>query len=240
MALLRRGRRRAAALPLESTPNRGYEFRLAMTRVLLIRHGETSWNREQRWQGHADVPLCEEGYEQARRLASFLSDPRYDGGASPIRLVYSSDLLRASQTAEVLGRALGFDKRLEPDWREIDVGRWAGCRREEIRARFAEEWRRIADGEDLPRGGGETFGAFSARVVAALERVRRAHEHETVAVVTHGGVIRAALLHVLGLPWLRMREVAAVSNTAINELSWDGARWAVAGRNQTAHLAVLA
>ena len=75
-----------------------------MTRVLLIRHGETSWNREQRWQGQADVPLSDEGIEQARRLASYLSR---DAGAA-IRAVYSSDLQRASQTADVLARFKHF------------------------------------------------------------------------------------------------------------------------------------
>jgi probable phosphoglycerate mutase len=214
-----------------------------MTRVLLIRHGETAWNREERWQGHADVPLSDEGLAQARLLASYLSGPTYRderNGAGPIRVVYSSDLLRASQTARILASALGLEPRVEAAWREIDVGRWAGSRREEIREKFAEEWRRIADGEDLPRGGGETFAAFSARVVGALERLRADHAHETVAVVTHGGVIRAALLHVLALPWLRIREVDAISNTAVSELSWNGVEWVIAGRNLTTHLATSA
>jgi broad specificity phosphatase PhoE len=211
-----------------------------MTRVLLIRHGETAWNREERWQGHADVPLCDVGHEQARLLASYLSGPAYRDGGRAIRVVYSSDLQRASQTAEIVARALGLEPRVDAAWREIDVGRWAGSRREEIREKFAEEWRRIAEGEDLPRGGGETFGDFSARIVSALERVRADHAHETVVVVTHGGVIRAALLHVLGLPWLRIREVAAIANTAISELSWNGVEWLIAGRNLTTHLATSA
>jgi probable phosphoglycerate mutase len=208
-----------------------------MTRVLLIRHGETAWNREERWQGHADVPLCDVGIEQARLLASHLRGPAYRNGGRPIRVLYSSDLQRASQTAEVVARALGLETRLDAAWREIDVGRWAGSRREEIREKFADEWRRIEDGEDLPRGGGETFRGFSARIVAALERLRADHAYQTIAVVTHGGVIRAALLHVLGLPWLRIREVAAIANTAISELSWNGVAWVVAGRNVTTHLA---
>src|SRR6185503_4216300 len=106
------------------------------------------------------------------------------------------------------------------------------------REKWGNEWRRIAAGEDLPRGGGETFAVFSARIVAGLERLRGQHERETVAVVTHGGAIRAALLHVLGLHWMRMREVAAVANTGINELLWEGASWIVKGRNEIAHLAI--
>jgi len=147
-----------------------------MTRVLLIRHGETSWNREERWQGQADIPLSDAGIEQAHRLASYLSredDAAERQGGRSIRAVYSSDLLRASQTADVLARALGVGFRVDRGWREIDVGRWTGYRRDEIRERFGDEWRRIAAGEDLPRGGGETFAAFSARIVAALEAVGR-------------------------------------------------------------------
>lgn len=173
-------------------------------------------------------------------LASYLSGPAYRAEGGPIHVVYSSDLRRASQTADVLAKALGLEPRVETAWREIDVGLWAGSRRDEIREQFADEWRRIAEGEDLPRGGGETFGGFSARIVAALERLRADHADETVAVVTHGGVIRAALLHVLGLPWLRIREVAAIANTAISELSWNGVEWVVAGRNLTIHLAIPA
>jgi len=210
-----------------------------MTRVLLIRHGETSWNREQRWQGHADIPLSDEGMEQAQRLARHLSSPaeRF-GNGDAIRAVYSSDLRRASQTAEVLARALGLESCLDRGWREIDVGRWTGYRRDEIRARFGDEWRRIAAGADLPRGGGETFAAFSSRVIAALEHLRRAHGRETVAVVTHGGVIRAALAHVVGVPWSRLREIARIENTGISELRFEGAGWIVEGRNDVAHLTV--
>jgi broad specificity phosphatase PhoE len=203
-----------------------------MTRLLLIRHGETPWNRDRRWQGHADVPLSEEGFAQAARLADHL---RTQGAA--IGVIYSSDLQRAHDTARTLAEALAAELVVDPVWREIEVGRWTGLSGHEIKERFAEEWRRIAAGEDLPRGGGETFAAFSLRIIEAVDRLRRRHIGETVAVVTHGGVIRAALLHALGLSWLRLREVAAVDNTALSELVWDGSAWVVARRNDTLHLA---
>src|SRR4029077_1125988 len=102
--------------------------------------------------------------------------------------------------------------------------------------RFAEEWRGISAGEDLARSGGENFEAFSRRIVSALVTPRDGHAHEMVAVVTHGGVIRAALLHVLGFPWTRLREVAAIDNTAMSELRWDGAGWSIERRNHAPHL----
>ncbi len=205
-----------------------------MMRVLLIRHGETTWNRDGRWQGHSDVPLSPEGYEQAARLAEHLrieyAEPR------AIRTIYSSDLQRASETARTVGEALGIEIVSDPQWREIDVGRWSGLLRADIERLYADDWRRIAAGEDLPRGGGETFEGFSARIIRALNDLRSRHFGQTIAVVTHGGAVRAALLHVLGLPWSRLREVASVGNTAINELLWDGAAWFPGRRNLLHHL----
>jgi broad specificity phosphatase PhoE len=203
-----------------------------MTRVLLIRHGETLWNRDRRWQGHADVPLSDEGRAQALRLAEFLR-----GGGSGLHAVYSSDLRRALDTARELARAVGAGLVIDSAWREIDVGRWTGLCHEEIRERFADEWQRIAAGEDLPRGGGESFSDFSSRILLRLEELRERHEGEAVAVVTHGGAIRAVLLHALGLSWIRLREIEAVANTAVSELHWEHGAWRIERRNDIAHLA---
>lgn len=202
-----------------------------MTRVLLIRHGETSWNRGCRWQGQADIALSEEGFAQALRLAAHLKSE-----GTPIRVVYSSDLRRALDTAREIATALGAQLVADAAWREIELGRWTGLRRDEVRERYAEEWRRIAAGEDLPRGGGETFAAFSSRIAAALEQLRLRHEGDSVAVITHGGAIRATLLAALGLPWIRLGEVEAVPNTAINELWTNADGWVIARRNHVAHL----
>ncbi len=206
-----------------------------MIRVLLIRHGETTWNRDGRWQGHADVELSELGRLQAARLAASL------GKLEPsLQVLYSSDLRRARDTAHEVAAMTGASVVVDPAWREIAVGSWTGLRREEIKQRFEDDWRRIATGEDLARGGGETFAAFSARVVAALEGLRERHPDELVAVVTHGGVISAVLLHALGLPWAKLRDVTGVLNTALNELTWNGIRWTVTLRNHAPHLDNLA
>src|ERR1700740_3732499 len=98
----------------------------AMTRVLLIRHGETPWNRDRRWQGHADVPLNTAGVAQAARLAAHLKNE-----LAPVAAVSSSELRRASDTARTLARALAAELVVDPAWREIEVGRWTGLSRDE-------------------------------------------------------------------------------------------------------------
>lgn len=194
-----------------------------MTRVLLIRHGETLWNRERRWQGHADIPLSREGERQAEELARYLQQ-----GFDSVPHLYSSDLARAADTARRIGSALGVHPVLDPAWREMDVGSWSGLSRDEIMQSFPEEWERMAAGEDLPRGGGETFAGFTRRVVTALARLPEIHRGDNVAVVTHGGVIRATLLYVLGLPYSRLREMARFDNTAFAELHRGNEGWTVA------------
>ena len=202
-----------------------------MSRVLLIRHGETPWNRERRWQGHADVELSEEGRRQATELAAHL--PR---DCPPPAAIYTSDLSRARATAEIVGAAFGLEVLVDPRWREIDVGSWAGLTRDEVEARFPVDWARIVAGEDLPRGGGETFAAFSSRIAAALDDVRRRHGDRLAIVVTHGGAIRAAMMHARSLPVARLREVAGVRNTSLTELAHDGATWRVHRSDDVAHL----
>jgi broad specificity phosphatase PhoE len=164
---------------------------VATTRLLLARHGETDWNRIERWQGHADPPLNELGRRQAADLAEQLVG---DG----IAAVYSSDLRRASETAGMVAERLGLPVVEDAGLREIDVGSWSGLTREEARERFPEGFARWLAGEI--GHDGETREQLTARVVAAVERIAAAHENETVLVVTHGGAIRALRRHADGDP----------------------------------------
>ncbi len=108
-----------------------------VTELLLARHGETDWNRERRWQGHADPPLNELGRAQARRLAEALAGEQLEA-------IYASDLRRAHETAEIVGARLGLPVTSDPDLREIDVGSWSGltprgARRPRLRTAEAKE-----------------------------------------------------------------------------------------------------
>lgn len=139
-----------------------------MSELLLVRHGETDWNRLQRWQGQADPPLNERGREQADELARALA-------GQSIEAIYASDLRRARETADIVAARLGLPVASEPGLREIDVGSWSGLTREEIAGR---DW------------DGETKDAHRARVLAAVRRIVRDHPGGRVLVVTHGGSVR--------------------------------------------------
>jgi broad specificity phosphatase PhoE len=204
----------------------------ANVRLLLVRHGETIWNQENRWQGHADVPLSEAGREQARRLAQRLLTER-----RKVRAIYASDLQRALHTAEILGERLGLAPTLEPAWREMDIGTWSGLTTAEVIAHYASDWERLRAGEDLPRGGGETFAQFQGRIVHGVEHLIREHAGEQVAIVTHGGVVRAFLLYCRKLDMSQFRQIDKIGNTGLSEITLSTTGEAIIHSvNDTSHL----
>jgi broad specificity phosphatase PhoE len=150
--------------------------------ILLVRHGETDWNRERRWQGHADRPLNETGRAQARALAEELV-------SDPPEAIYSSDLSRARETAEIAGARLGLPVEVDPRLREVDVGEWSGLTMAEIETRYPEAIRRRLDG-GTGWEQGETYEQMAERVVAALHEIAARHAGR-ILVVTHGGAMRA-------------------------------------------------
>jgi broad specificity phosphatase PhoE len=161
-----------------------------VTEFLLVRHGETDWNREQRFQGHADQPLNELGREQARALADELAGEQVDA-------VYSSDLRRAHETAEIVAERLGVPVVTDPALREIDVGEWQGLTWPEIEARYPEG---VRDWHEKGYGWteGETYEQLGERVVGRLRELAAAHPDQTLVVVAHGGTVRAARAHADG------------------------------------------
>jgi broad specificity phosphatase PhoE len=151
-----------------------------MTRILLVRHGETDWNRESRWQGQSDTPLNDTGREQARALAEELT-------GEPLDAVYSSDLIRAHETARVVAESRGLDVIAIRDLRERSFGSLEGLTTDEIQARHP--------GIELPWSDGETREAMAERVLEALQRIADTHPDADVLVVSHGGPLRAVLTH---------------------------------------------
>lgn len=200
------------------------------TLIGVIRHGETLWNRVGRWQGHAPVPLNEEGHAQATILAEHLAPL-----AGEIAAIYSSDLLRSMQTAAPIAERLGIPLFPEPRLREIDLGEWQGLTSNEIRAWDADRFAAVqADPLHTPRPGGESLSDVAARGAAALEDIARKHAGGHVLVVTHGGMIRT-LLHRLQLA---NESQVIVGNTSLTRLRYDlkTNAWHLDAFNQMAHL----
>lgn len=177
-----------------------------MTRVILVRHGETEWNATKRAQGHADVPLNAAGRAQAldaaRELAVF-----------PVDAVYSSDLRRALDTARAIARLHGLEVEAEPGFREIDQGEWTGLTSEEIGSRWPELWGPARHHSARP--GGESPAQVRRRALAALRRVVEAHPSGTVVVVSHGGTIRWLSAEALGLDGSSAARLRGLCNGAM-------------------------
>jgi broad specificity phosphatase PhoE len=174
--------------------------------ILLARHGESDWNRSKRWQGFADRPLTERGREQARELAARLDDTELDA-------IYSSDLQRARETAEIVAAVKGLTVEPTPDLREVDVGSWSGITRAEAEERFPEGYGRWLNGGE-GWNDGETYQRMSERVVGAILRIAKRHESGRVLVVAHGGSIRAVHAAALGVDVHTYRRIQRVEPNA--------------------------
>lgn len=165
-----------------------------MTQLCLIRHGQTDWNLEGRYQGQSDVPLNDKGLAQARSLVEQLEGRSFDA-------IFSSDLKRAGQTAEHIARHLGLTVQIEPRLREINQGEWEGVLVEEIKARYAEIWsKRTEDPANVRPPGGETVREVAERVSAALDDISRLFPTGRVLIVSHGLSIATAICRDKGIP----------------------------------------
>lgn len=177
-----------------------------MTTILIARHGQSDWNQERRWQGHADRPLTERGREQTQALAARLAHIELDA-------VYSSDLRRARDTAAVVAESQDLKLRELPELREVDVGSWSGLTRAEAEERFPEGFMRWRDGYPGWKDG-ETYEAMTDRVLEAVDRIAAEHEGGRVLVVSHGGPIRAMHAAALGLDVHAYRRLRPVEPNA--------------------------
>lgn len=163
-----------------------------MTSILLARHGETDWNRANRFQGHADPPLNPAGREQARALAEALAD-------EPLGAVYTSPLRRAAETAEIVAAAHGLQADPVDGLREVDVGSWEGLTRCDLEQRQPEQFRRWLIEHEQGWEDGETYEEMGRRAVAALLVLAERHHGERILAITHGGPIRAAIAAAEGI-----------------------------------------
>lgn len=208
-----------------------------MTELLLIRHGETDWNRELRFQGQVDVPLNATGHEQARRLAQRLAQ-RLAG--EQVHHLYSSDLLRTRQTAEPSALELALDNTADAGLREQNFGLVDGMRVDDIKLQHAEAWNRwICFDEGYAFSGGECTRDFHGRVLGSLRRIASLHPGQTVLVVTHGGVLDMVWRTARGLSLSGPRQTE-IPNGGLSRVRMAGDAVEVLGWADVGHLAGMA
>jgi broad specificity phosphatase PhoE len=199
------------------------------THALLIRHGETDWNADGRWQGRAPTPLNDLGREQSRLLGRYLAaqGPRID-------MLYSSDLIRARQTAEAIAAPLGLIIQFDPRLREIDLGDWQGLTRAEVEAWDTERYTAYqADRRNHPIPNGESWMQVQGRIRAAFDDLAGQHVSQTFALVSHGGAIGRLIESLFGTI-----ERPTLSNTSITvlEQAAPDADWQLARVAWSPHL----
>ncbi|MET7294228.1 histidine phosphatase family protein [Streptomyces griseoloalbus] len=186
-------------------------------RVILWRHGQTSWNVERRFQGSTDVELTETGVAQARRSARLLAGLRPDA-------IVASDLKRAAATAAELAALTGLDVTLDEALRETYAGVWQGLTHDEIIARYGDEYTAWKRGEPVRRGGGELETEVADRAApVVLRHAEKLPEDGTLVVVSHGGTIRTTIGRLLGLQPHNWESLGGLTNCCWSVLG-EGAR----------------
>ncbi|MGW4161100.1 histidine phosphatase family protein [Streptomyces sp. NPDC004788] len=186
-------------------------------RIVLWRHGQTSWNLERRFQGSTDIELTDTGVAQARRAARLLAALKPDA-------IVSSDLKRAAATAAELSALTGHTVALDSGLRETYAGEWQGLTHDEITARYGEQYAAWKRGEPVRRGGGELETEVADRAApVVLEHADKLPEDGTLVVVSHGGTIRTTIGRLLDLEARHWESLGGLSNCCWSVLG-EGAR----------------
>ena len=198
-------------------------------RLFLLRHAQTVWNQERRYQGWTDSALTDLGRSQAEAAAKAL-------GAEPLVAVYASTLIRARDTAAAIAAPHGLPVLEDADFREMAFGAWEGLTLDEARAKDPEGYRVWTETPELfTAPGGETLADVRHRVLAALGRLRAAHEGKSVCLVAHGLSARVIILEALDLPLSRVWSIHLAS-TGISELEFRSDWTALHRMNTLVHL----
>jgi len=200
-----------------------------LARIILVRHGQTEWNREERFRGRVDIDLDEVGVRQAKAAADRLAQ-------WGVAAIYSSPLKRAMATAEAIAERLGLAVQTLDGINDMHFGVWQGLSVAEARKDYPELfelWRRSPEQLRIPEG--ETLDDVQKRAVATINDLVAKHEDETVALVTHRVVCKVLLCHALGLDNSHFWQIAQEA-TAINLFEIRGGRITVSLINDTCHL----
>jgi probable phosphoglycerate mutase len=202
---------------------------MPITRICMVRHGETEWNAEGRVQGQTDIPLSPLGLEQAHAAAAVLC--QHDFSA-----IYSSDLMRVRQTAEPSVRRLALPLQLDPDLRERHYGIFERMLYTEVKSRYPEHYARFNEKDpEFDFETGESLRTFFERSLRAVGRIVERHTGEQVLVFTHGGVLDMVHRHARELGLSAPRDYG-IPNCGINWIEVSAQGWSVQRWADVAHL----
>jgi 2,3-bisphosphoglycerate-dependent phosphoglycerate mutase len=205
---------------------------MTVKRVILIRPGETDWNKAGRWQGWVAVPLNEHGKQQARALARYIRN-------IGISALYASDLQRARETADLLAENLGFAPVYDARLRERSIGQWQGLTLDEMKAWYPDEYQALLQdrsGYIIP--GGESRADMRKRMIEAFNAYLAEARGETIGILSHSSAIRTLLME-----WIPEAELveAEISNTSVTTIALnDDGTWRIVAANDVMHLEGLA
>lgn len=203
----------------------------ADTRLIAIRHGETEWNSQGRFQGHLNSALNRQGLAQAEALGERLAAERFD-------LLLSSDLGRALQTASAIAMRSGHEIVVEPRLRERRMGIFQGLTPAEVQARYPEEYARFATRDpDYVIPEGESMRQLFVRSVACFTELATRHAGLTLAAVTHGGVLAMLYRHARAMPLQAPRDFY-LHNTGVNRFLHHRGAWQLQSWGEVGHLAL--
>jgi len=198
------------------------------TELILIRHGETVWNSQQRMQGHSNSDLSEEGRAQIESLGQWMKNVSFDH-------IYSSDSLRARQTAEAITKYSGHTLKIDQRLREKNLGVFEGLTTEEAKERHPEIFRLFKTaGSNYVIDEGESTQQLLDRALEFIEEIRLMQPDQRVVLVTHGGVVRVLIKHTLGLS-VGSPTRFLIKNTGLFRLVWNE-KWLVAQMGGVSHL----
>ena len=198
------------------------------TEIILIRHGETEWNSQQRMQGHSNSDMSSVGQAQIQALGQWMKNVPFD-------LIYSSDSPRAKQTAESITQFSGHELKIDLRLREKNLGVFEGLTSEEARERHPEVFRLFKTaGSKYVIDEGESTQQLQDRALEIVNEIRIKHPEERVLLVTHGGFIRVVMKHSLGLS-LETPTRFLIRNTGVFRLVWED-KWLVSQMGGVSHL----
>ncbi len=199
------------------------------TKLIIVRHAETDWNKELKYQGQQDIVLNDTGKEQAVKLSNYLSDSNID-------TIYSSNLKRAYSTAKKINKFHNLKIKQEKELREIDFGKWEGMTYSKIKAHYPEILKKWNQNPTLiSPPAGEDLKRFKLRIVNVFAEIVEENREKNILVVTHGGAIKAYLTFILGIPLYNYWQFN-ISSTGISIINVYEEKYIIKSLNIIEHL----